>query len=115
LRGCNRVSTAHIVARRRTPVPRLDQQPKIGQIEHRAEQTLSVTLPVAPELLAHFIRDQTTGAGTADGRPRRLTTLRRYLSTLATLHRLLELPDPTKHPLVTNTVKAQARGSGGPG
>ncbi|WP_246195004.1 tyrosine-type recombinase/integrase [Allochromatium palmeri] len=82
---------------------------------HVPERHARVTLPVAPELLAHFIRDQTTGAGTADGRPRRLTTLRRYLSTLATLHRLLELPDPTKHPLVTNTVKAQARGSGGAG
>ena len=74
-----------------------------------------ITLPTPPALLAAFIADQASGAGTCDARPRTLTTVRRYLSTLATLHRLLELPDPGRHPLVRNTLKAHARGGGEPG
>jgi len=84
-------------------------------VRHIPDRAARITLPVSPELLAHFVRDQATGAGTPNARPRRMTSIRRYLSTLATLHRLLELPDPTKHPLVLNTLKAQARGSGGAG
>ncbi|MBK5962772.1 integrase [Thiocystis minor] len=74
-----------------------------------------ITLPTPPALLAAFIADQVSGEGTHDARPRTLTTVRRYLSTLATLHRLLELPDPGRHPLVRNTLKAHARGGGEPG
>ena len=73
-----------------------------------------LTLPIPPEQLARFVVEQRDGSGTADGQPRTLNTIRRYLSTLATLHRLLELPDPTQKPLVRNTLKAEARGSGGP-
>ena len=80
---------------------------------HVPERSARVALPVAPELVAAFILDQRNGQGTLDGQPRGLTTLRRYLSTLATLHHLLEFPELTKHPLVTNTVKTQARGRSG--
>ena len=72
-----------------------------------AERCARVTLPVAPELVAAFILDQRSGQGTVDGRPRAINTVRRYLSTLATLHRLLELPDPVSHPLVRHTLKAR--------
>jgi len=68
-------------------------------------------LPVLPELLVAFVND--VASGSADGQPRHIATIRRYLSTLSALHRLLDLPDPTKAQIVRNTLKACARGSGG--
>ncbi|MBK1720534.1 hypothetical protein [Thiocystis violacea] len=59
-----------------------------------------------------FLHAQRSGQGTADGHPRAITTVRRYLSTLATLHRLLELPDPAASPLVRQTLKGLGRGVG---
>jgi len=79
---------------------------------HCPDRAARVTLPVHPQLLACFIADQVSGEGTSDARPRAMRSVRRYLSTLATLHRLLDIPDPVRHPLVSNTLKAHARGSG---
>lgn len=80
---------------------------------HVPERHARVTLPVSPHLLACFLTDQRSGVGTKNGDRRSINSLRRYLSTLATLHRLLELPSPTDHPLVKNTLKSLVRGSGG--
>jgi hypothetical protein len=84
---------------------------------HIPERHARVTLPVAPELLAHFIRDQTTGASTADGRLRRLTTLRRYLSPPATalVRGWLERSGLQEGPLFTRMQRTgQARLQGQP-
>ena len=70
-----------------------------------------VRLPLLPELLVRFIQDLTAGEG--GDAPRSIATVRRYLSTLSTLHRLLDVPDPTKAAVVRNTLKARARRSGG--
>ncbi|MEJ2386973.1 MAG: tyrosine-type recombinase/integrase [Chromatiaceae bacterium] len=77
------------------------------------EERARVRLPVLPELLVRFIEDM--AAGYAGSPPRAIGTIRRYLATLATLHRLLDCPDPTKAAIVANALKARARGSGGPG
>ena len=70
-----------------------------------------IRLPTRPELLARFVTDMLGGY---DGEPARArATVLRYLSTLSTLHRLLDAPDPTKAPMVRNTLKAKTRGSGG--
>jgi integrase/recombinase XerD len=70
-------------------------------------------LPVLPELVVRFITD--LAGGDAGAPPRTLATVRRYVSTLSTLHRLLDCPDPTKTALVRNALTARARRSGGPG
>ena len=70
-----------------------------------------VRLPLLPELLVRFIQDLMEGEGGEP--PRSIATVRRYLSTLSTLHRLLDVPDPTKAAVVRNTLKARARRSGG--
>jgi hypothetical protein len=70
-----------------------------------------VRLPVLPELLVRFIADMATGYPGSP--PRAIATVRRYLATLATLHRLLDCPDPSKAAIVGNALKARARGSGG--
>jgi integrase/recombinase XerD len=70
-----------------------------------------VRLPLLPELVVRFIQDLTAGEGGEP--PRSIATVRRYLSTLSTLHRLLDVPDPTKAAVVRNTLKARARRSGG--
>ena len=70
-----------------------------------------IRLPTQPELLVRFVTDMLGGY---DGEPARArATVQRYLCTLSTLHRLLDAPDPTKAPMVRNTVKAKTRGSGG--
>ena len=69
-----------------------------------------VRLPLLPELLVRFIQDMLGGEG--GEAPRSLATVRRYLSTLSTLHRLLDVPDPTKAAVVRNTLKAHARRRG---
>lgn len=68
-------------------------------------------LPVLPEVLARFVTEMV--AGYEDAPPRAIATVRRYLATLSTLHRLLDIPDPTKTAIVRNTLKARARRSGG--
>jgi integrase len=75
------------------------------------EERARVRLPVLPELLVRFIDDMATGYPGSP--PRAIATVRRYLATLATLHRLLDCPDPTKAAIVANALKARARGSGG--
>jgi integrase len=70
-----------------------------------------VRLPLLPELLVRFVQDLMEGEGGEV--PRSIATVRRYLSTLSTLHRLLDVPDPTKAAVVRNTLKARARRSGG--
>ena len=70
-----------------------------------------VRLPLLPELLVRFVQDLMEGEGGEP--PRSIATVRRYLSTLSTLHRLLDVPDPTKAAVVRNTLKARARRSGG--
>jgi len=75
------------------------------------EERARVRLPVLPEFLVRFIEDMATGY--AGSPPRAIATVRRYLATLATLHRLLDCPDPTKAAIVANALKARARGSGG--
>jgi integrase len=70
-----------------------------------------IRIPARPELLVRFVTDMLGGY---DGEPARArATVLRYLSTLSTLHRLLDAPDPTKAAMVRNTVKAKTRGSGG--
>jgi len=75
------------------------------------DERARVRLPVLPELLVRFIEDMAGGYPGAP--PRAIATVRRYLATLATLHRLLDCPDPTKAAIVANALKARARGSGG--
>jgi integrase len=66
-------------------------------------------LPVRAEVMAAFLRAMAAGD---DGRPpRAIATVRRYAATLGSLHRLLDLPDPTKRALVRNTLRALARGT----
>ena len=72
-----------------------------------------VRLPLLPELLVRFVQDMMEGEGGEP--PRAIATVRRYLATLSTLHRLLDVPDPTKAAIVRNTLKARARRSGGQG
>jgi integrase len=68
-------------------------------------------LPVLPEVLVRFITEMVEGECGQGGRS--IATVRRYLSTLSTLHRLLDVPDPTKAQIVRNTLKARTRRSGG--
>jgi integrase len=75
------------------------------------EERERIRLPVLPELLVRFIEDMADGYPGSP--PRAIATVRRYLATLATLHRLLDCPDPTKAAIVGNALKARARGSGG--
>jgi len=75
------------------------------------QESKRLRLPVLPEVLVRFITDMADGQG--GHRRRAIATVRRYLSTLSTLHRLLDVPDPTKAQIVRNTLKARARRCGG--
>ncbi len=75
------------------------------------DEATRVRLPVLPEVLVRFVGDMLSGTDAAP--PRARATVQRYMSTVSTLHRLLDLPDPTKAQIVRNTLKARTRGSGG--
>jgi integrase len=75
------------------------------------EERERIRLPALPELVVRFVEDMVDGY--AGSSPRAVATVRRYLSTLSTLHRLLDCPDPTKAAIVANALKARARGRGG--
>lgn len=74
-------------------------------------ESARLRIPVLPDVLVRFINDMMEGEEGRAGRS--IATVRRYLSTLSTLHRLLDVPDPTKAQIVRNTLKARARRSGG--
>jgi integrase/recombinase XerD len=75
------------------------------------QESERLRLPVLPEVLVRFITEMVEGECGQGGRS--IATVRRYLSTLSTLHRLLDVPDPTKAQIVRNTLKARTRRSGG--
>jgi len=78
---------------------------------HWYDEHARIRLPMLPEVLGRFVADVVSGY---DGHPpRAIATVRRYLTTVSTLHRLLSIPDPTKAAVVRNTLKARARLSGG--
>jgi integrase len=77
------------------------------------EERERIRLPALPEVVVRFVEDMVDGYEGSS--PRAIATVRRYLSTLSTLHRLLDCPDPTKAAVVRNAVKARARRSGGQG
>ena len=82
-----------------------------GPAAERYDASTRLRLPLLPEVIAQFIEDMLAGAPAFA--PRSPYTVRRYLSTLATLHRLLSLPDPTKASVVRDTLKVGVRGCGG--
>lgn len=61
--------------------------------------------PLSPHDVADFLRDMGTEG-------RKAATLARYMSSIATWHRLLDLPDPTRAELVRLELKAQRRALG---
>lgn len=64
-----------------------------------------LTLPAAPETVAGFIRDQAEHG-------KKAATLSRYASSIARIHSLADLPDPTRAELVRLELKAQRRALG---
>jgi integrase len=64
-----------------------------------------VTLPALPATVAAFVRDQADHG-------KKAATLGRYASSIARLHALADLPDPTKAELVRLELKAQRRALG---
>jgi integrase len=79
--------------------------------QHFPDERLRLRLPVLPDVLVAFVRDMRRGIDESC-QPRSIATIRRYLSTLGALHRMLSIPDPTKSYAVTNALKAAGRGSG---
>jgi integrase/recombinase XerD len=78
--------------------------------EHYPDPRLRLRLPILPDVVVAFVRDMRRGVDGAQ--PRKPATIRRYLSTLSALHRMLNIPDPTKASAVASAVKTAARGSG---
>jgi integrase len=78
--------------------------------EHYPDERLRLRLPALPDVIVAFVRDMRRGVDGAE--PRKPATIQRYLSTLSALHRMLDLPDPTKASAVASAMKAAARGSG---
>ena len=64
-----------------------------------------LTLPAAPETVASFLRDQAEHG-------KKAATLSRYASSIARIHALADLPDPTRAELVRLELKAQRRALG---
>lgn len=77
---------------------------------HYPDERLRIRLPVLPDVLVAFVRDMRAGVeGVASRKP---ATVRRYLSTLSALHRMLDIPDPTKSSVVASAIKTASRGAG---
>jgi site-specific recombinase XerD len=81
----------------------------MGPAASRFDEVSRMRLPVMPHVLACFVDDMARGYG--DTPARAIATVRRYLATIGTLHRLLRLEDPCNDPIVRNVLKGCARGS----
>ncbi len=81
----------------------------MGPAATRFDEVSRLRLPVMPHVLACFVEDMARGDG--DTPARAIATVRRYLATIATLHRLLRLEDPCNDPIVRNVLKGRARGA----
>lgn len=64
-----------------------------------------ITLPAMPATVASFLRDQAEHG-------KKAATLSRYASSIARLHSLADMPDPTRAELVRLELKAQRRALG---